>query len=204
MQAKLFKCTMIDLKSKRVPAPQDSTTGKQWTNHPHACPCECLFCTTNTHRYSPSSWNDEVRATRIHQVLHQQYTEKSFFLIKPLITTYYLDESIQECSMCCIFGEITQRAKRHMYKASSLLFFPLKNRLKKKSFSLSWPSITLNTLVGVCTIVHRFTFWSIHHRNKLCKKVNIGKESETRKSWSHLIWACSSYLYSMLVCCNSH
>lgn len=88
MQAKLFKCTMIDLRSKRVPAPLDSTTRGQNTptTHMHVryvrvCLCWCgewmLLHHKHTHTltHSPSSCHDEVRATQIHQVIHKQYTE---------------------------------------------------------------------------------------------------------------------------------
>lgn len=65
-QAKLFKCTMIDSRSKRVPAPLNSTAGTKHTNQPHAClyvcvsVCVCALdkasssLTTNTHTQSHS------------------------------------------------------------------------------------------------------------------------------------------------------
>lgn len=63
-QAKLFKCTMIDLRSKRVPAPLDSTAGTKHTNQPHAClyvwECVCVdkvsssLTTKHTHTQSHS------------------------------------------------------------------------------------------------------------------------------------------------------
>lgn len=75
MQAKLFKCTMIDLRSEEVPCLSDSTMGTNTpTTHMHVCVRQrervdnvsSCFCITSTR--SPSSYHDEVRATRIHQV----------------------------------------------------------------------------------------------------------------------------------------
>lgn len=89
-QAKLFKCTMIDLRSKRVPVPPLTKQGELGQNtpttHMHVCMCVSARVLirwvnlspsthTHTHSHSPSSCRDEVRATQIHQVIHKQYTE---------------------------------------------------------------------------------------------------------------------------------
>lgn len=141
MQAKLFKCTMIGLKSKRVPALLDSTTGTKQTNLPCACvfvwECLCWWGwlmfphTTNktTHTYihahsnGPSSWWWGKSNTNT-----PGSTPTVYRIFKKPLTIHYLEESIQECSMCCIFrgkghGEGQRRGRTRLKPWSVLLFF---------------------------------------------------------------------------------
>lgn len=82
-QAKLFKCTMIDLRSRKGPgSPCNSTPGTHW---PITCTSFCVLSRSVRSQsptsnicplsQSPSSWH-RVRATQIHQESHTQTVNK--------------------------------------------------------------------------------------------------------------------------------
>lgn len=116
---------------------QLTNTAQPGHNEPttHMPVCVSVCSASQTVRYSPSSWNDEVRATPIHQVLHQQYTEIS---LKKKTLNYNSLPGRERTGMQYVlhfFWKFIQKGK-DTYKASSFIFFFLnfKNILKNKTF----------------------------------------------------------------------